>query len=56
MLKLHRNRLQEFIKLSNRQWMKIEFIHWIRKETPSSCWGINLVVANSKRQCNDCLT
>lgn len=51
---MHRTYLQEFIKLSNGQWMKITFLHWIRREKPSSCWAMSIVVANSKRQCNDC--
>jgi hypothetical protein len=55
LFKIHKNYIQQFIKLSNGQWMKILFNHWIRREEPSSCWTMSIVVANSKRQCNDCL-
>lgn len=43
--------LDKFFKLSNDQWLKIRFTY----SKFLSCWIVDIIVANSKRQCNDCL-
>ena len=47
----HRNSIDKFFKLSNKQWLKIIFSY---KNTFHS-WYMDIIVSNSKRQCNDCL-
>lgn len=41
----------KFFKLSNGQWLKIIF----SRKTKINIWFETIVVANSKRQCNDCV-
>ena len=47
----HRNSLDKFFKLSNGQWLKIVFDY----KKYFNSWYMDIVIANSKRQCNDCI-
>lgn len=49
--KIFRYRLSKFFKLKNNQWLKILFSYNKKK----NIWFISVVVANTKRLCNDCL-
>lgn len=42
--------LDKFFRLSNGQWLKIIFAY----KTKINMWFVDIVVSNSKRQCNDC--
>ena len=46
-----RTNVSRFFKLKNRQWLKIVFAY----ESKINIWFMTIVVANSKRQCNDCI-
>lgn len=48
---IKRKEIDKFFKLKNGQWLKIKFIY----TSSLNKWGMDIVVANSKRQCNDCL-
>ena len=47
----HRNSLDKFFKLSNGQWLKIVFDY----KKYFNSWYMDIVIAHSKRQCNDCI-
>ena len=46
-----RTNVSRFFKLKNRQWLKIVFAY----KSKINIWFMTIVVANSKRQCNDCI-
>lgn len=46
-----RTSINKFFKLSNGQWFKIIFSY----KSSVNIWYETIVVANSKRQCNDCV-
>jgi hypothetical protein len=46
-----RTSVSRFFKLKNGQWLKIVFTYKSKINT----WFMTIVVANSKRQCNDCI-
>lgn len=46
-----KKKIKKFIKLSNGQFLKIVFTYGKR----DNIWGMDIVVANTKRKCNDCL-
>jgi len=48
---INRTEIDRFFKLSNNQWLKIIFSY----TSSSNIWFETIVVANSKRQCNDCV-
>lgn len=47
-----KNKINRFIKLSNGQWLKIVFSYGKK----CNIWGMDIIVADSKRKCNDCLS
>lgn len=46
-----RTEINKFFKLKNGQWLKISFSY----TSKINIWFMSIVVANSKRQCNDCI-
>ena len=46
-----RTNVSRFFKLKNGQWLKIVFTY----KSKINIWFMTIVVANSKRQCNDCI-
>jgi len=46
-----RNSINKFFRLKNKQWLKILFTY----KNKTKAWHMSIVIANSKRQCNDCL-
>lgn len=44
-------KINKFIKLSNNQYLKIVFTYGKQ----CNIWGMDIVVGDTKRQCNDCL-
>ena len=46
-----RTNVSIFFKLKNGQWLKIVFEY----KSKINIWFMTIVVANSKRQCNDCI-
>lgn len=48
---IRRKEINKFFHLTNKQWMKIIFSY----ESSKNIWLMTIVVANSKRQCNDCI-
>ena len=46
-----RTSVSRFFKLKNGQWLKIAFTC----KSKTNIWFMTIVVANSKRQCNDCI-
>ena len=48
--KIHRRYLDKFFKLSNGQYLKIRFSY----ASKLNAWNMDIVVANTKRKCNDC--
>lgn len=46
-----RTEINKFFKLKNGQWLKISFSY----KSKINIWFMSIVVANSKRQCNDCI-
>ena len=46
-----RTGINKFFKLENGQWLKIVFSY----KSKINIWFMSIVVANSKRQCNDCI-
>ncbi|MFC0903923.1 hypothetical protein ACFHWD_04355 [Clostridium sp. MT-14] len=46
-----RKGINRFFKLKNEQWLKIQFIYC----SSQNVWLMIICVANSKRQCNDCM-
>lgn len=55
--KIIRNGISKFFKLSNGQWLKILFTcsKDIYSNTSNNIWFETIVVANTKRKCNDCI-
>lgn len=47
---IHRCYLDKFFKLSNNQYLKIRFSY----VNTHNIWNMNIIVANTKRKCNDC--
>ena len=47
-----RTEISKFFKLSNNQWMKVIFSY----KSQHNIWFETIVVANTKRKCNDCVT
>lgn len=47
----NRNNISKFFKLKNNQWLKIEFSY----HKKYNIWYETAIIADSKRQCNDCL-
>jgi hypothetical protein len=54
MLKEYKKGLQEFIQLKNGQYMKILY-QYFKNNRNTKIWGMDVIVANSKRMCNDCI-
>lgn len=48
----NRTEISKFFKLSNNQWMKVIFSY----KSQHNIWFETIVVANTKRKCNDCVT
>lgn len=48
---IHRQGVDKFFLLSNNQWMKILFSY----QSSINIWFMTIVVANTKRKCNDCI-
>lgn len=46
-----RTNIHKFFKLKNGQWLKIMFSY----KSKANIWFETIVVANSKRKCNDCI-
>ena len=50
-MNIRKNNICKFFKLSNGQWLKVVFEY---KNTLNG-WFFIIILANSKRECNDCL-
>jgi hypothetical protein len=48
---IRRSELDKFFKLSNGQWLKVIFSY----KTQHNIWFETIVVADTKRKCNDCI-
>lgn len=50
-----RTDINKFFNLKNGQWMKILFSCKSKFNSKTNLWFMTIVVANTKRKCNDCV-